>query len=60
MLLNLTDVCPLLTKQYTQVGFQIQHMLYNFKMVSLRIHGMVKSFWSSDLWALALINNQLE
>jgi hypothetical protein len=35
MLLDLTDVCPLLTKQYTQVGLQTQHMVYNFKMVSL-------------------------
>jgi hypothetical protein len=26
----LTDVCPLLTKQYMQVGLQIQYMLYNF------------------------------
>ncbi len=32
MLLDLTDVCPLLTKQYIQVGLQIQYiyMLYNF------------------------------
>ncbi len=29
-LLDLTDVCPLLTKQYTEVGLQIQYMLYNF------------------------------
>jgi hypothetical protein len=29
-LLDLTDVCPLLTKQYIQVGLQIQQMLYNF------------------------------
>jgi hypothetical protein len=43
-LLDLTDVCPLLTKQYTQVGLQIQYMLYNFSMVSLRIRCMVKSF----------------
>jgi hypothetical protein len=43
MLLDLTDVCPLLTKQYIQVGLQIQYMLYNFKMVILRIHGTVKS-----------------
>jgi hypothetical protein len=28
--LDLTDVCPLLTKQYIQVGLQIQYMLYNF------------------------------
>jgi hypothetical protein len=26
----LTDVCPLLTKQYIQVGLQMQYMLYNF------------------------------
>jgi hypothetical protein len=32
MLLELTDVCPLLTKQYIQVGLQIQFMLYNFQM----------------------------
>jgi hypothetical protein len=30
MLLDLTDVCPLLTKQYIQVELQIQYMLYNF------------------------------
>jgi hypothetical protein len=30
MFLDLTDVCPLLTKQYKQVGSQIQYMLYNF------------------------------
>jgi hypothetical protein len=29
-LLNLTDVCPLLTKQYLQVGLQIQYIFYNF------------------------------
>jgi hypothetical protein len=29
-LLNLTDVCLLLTKQSIQVGLQIQCMLYNF------------------------------
>jgi hypothetical protein len=29
-LLDLTDVCLLLTKQYTQVGLQIQYVLYNF------------------------------
>ncbi len=29
-LFDLTDVCPLLTKQYIQVGLQIQYMLYNF------------------------------
>jgi hypothetical protein len=29
-LLDLTDVCSLLTKQYIQVGLQIQYMLYNF------------------------------
>jgi hypothetical protein len=34
-LLDLTDVCPLLTKQYLQVGLQIQYMLYNFQMISL-------------------------
>jgi hypothetical protein len=28
-LLDLTDVCRLLTKQYIQVGLQIQYMLYN-------------------------------
>jgi hypothetical protein len=28
--LDLTDVCPLLTKQYIQIGLQIQYMLYNF------------------------------
>jgi hypothetical protein len=58
MLLDLTDVCPLLTKQYIQVGLQLQYMLYNFLMVSPRIHGMVKSFWSSYPWAPALINNR--
>jgi hypothetical protein len=26
MLLDLTDVCPLLTKQYIQVGLQIQYI----------------------------------
>jgi hypothetical protein len=30
MFLDLTDVCPLLTKQYIQVGLQIQYVLYNF------------------------------
>jgi hypothetical protein len=44
MLLDLTDVCPLLTKQHIQVGLQMQYMLYNFEMISLCIHGMVKSF----------------
>jgi hypothetical protein len=29
-LLDLTDVCPLLTKQYIQFGLQKQYMLYNF------------------------------
>jgi hypothetical protein len=29
-LLDLTDVCPLLTKQYIHVGLQIQYILYNF------------------------------
>jgi hypothetical protein len=29
-LLDLTDVCPLLTKQNIQVGLQIQYMFYNF------------------------------
>jgi hypothetical protein len=57
-LLDLTDVCPLLTKQYIQVELQIQQMLYNFLMFSLPMHGMVKSFWSFDLWASALINNR--
>jgi hypothetical protein len=33
MLLGLTDVCPLLTKQYEQVGLQIQFL-----------DGTVKSF----------------
>jgi hypothetical protein len=28
-LLDLTDVCPLLTKQYIQVGLQMQYMLSN-------------------------------
>ncbi len=28
--IGLTDVCPLLTKQYMKVGLQIQYMLYNF------------------------------
>jgi hypothetical protein len=42
--LGLTDVCHLLTKQNIQVGLQIQYMLYNFQMVSLRINGAVKSF----------------
>jgi hypothetical protein len=42
--LDLTDVCPLLTKQYIQFGLQIQYMLENFQMVSLRIHGTIKSF----------------
>jgi hypothetical protein len=28
--LDLTDVCPLLTKQYIQVGLQMQYMLCNF------------------------------
>jgi hypothetical protein len=27
---DLTDVCPLLTKQYIQVGLQIQYMSHNF------------------------------
>ncbi len=30
MLLDLTDVCPLLTKQYIQVRSQIPYVLYNF------------------------------
>jgi hypothetical protein len=30
MLLDLTDVCPLLAKQYIQVGLQIQYVLNNF------------------------------
>jgi hypothetical protein len=29
-LFDLTDVCPLLTEQYIQVGLQVQYMLYNF------------------------------
>jgi hypothetical protein len=47
MLLDLTDVCPLLTKQYIQVRLQIQYMLYNYLMVSLPIHDTVKSFGHS-------------
>ncbi len=43
-LLDLTDVCPLLTKQYMQVGLQIQYIYTILKMVFLCIHGMVKSF----------------
>jgi hypothetical protein len=41
--LDLTDVCPLLTKQYIQVGLQIQYMLFNFRwsltayMVGLKV-----------------------
>jgi hypothetical protein len=30
LLLDLIDVCPLLTNQYIQVGLQIQYMFYNF------------------------------
>jgi hypothetical protein len=30
MLFDLTDVCPLITKQYIQVVQQIQYMFYNF------------------------------
>jgi hypothetical protein len=29
-LLDLTDACALLTKQYILVGLQVQYMLYNF------------------------------
>jgi hypothetical protein len=43
-LLDFTGVCSLLTKQFIQVGLQIQCMFCNFKMVSLPIHGTVKSF----------------
>ena len=42
MLLDLTDVCPLLSKQYTG-WIQIQYMLNDFKMFSLHstqyLHG---------------------
>jgi hypothetical protein len=45
-LLDLTDVCPLLTKQYKQVGLQIQYMFYVFRwslsafMARLRVFGL--------------------
>ncbi len=40
-MLDLTDA----TKQYMQVWFQLQYMLYNIlDGLSLRIHGTVKSF----------------
>jgi hypothetical protein len=29
-LFDFTGICPLLTKQYIQVGLQIQYVLYNF------------------------------
>jgi hypothetical protein len=41
MLLDLTVVCPLLTKQYTQVGLQIQYIFFRWSlspyMVRLRV-----------------------
>jgi hypothetical protein len=42
----LTDVCPLLTKQYIQVGLQIQYILYNF-LDGLSPHWSLE-FWSSN------------
>jgi hypothetical protein len=54
MLLDLTNVCPLLTKQYMQVRLQIQiqfieglspHTWYSYE------------FWSFSLWAPALMDN---
>jgi hypothetical protein len=55
---DLTDVCPLLTKQYIQVGLQIQYMFLQFlDGLSLQIwYGY--EFLSSDLWAPILMKNQ--